>query len=307
MRDFHDLIHSPHHLLVFEAAARHSSFTRAAAELNVSQPAVSVSIRQLETTLGARLFSRGHRSVSLTEAGEMLYHDVSTGFSRILETARLLRRQGHQGHVTLSVSTAFAAYWMVPRLETFHRDHRSIDLRLQTTDKELDLAQEGVSLGVRRGDGNWRGYSAELIAEEVLAPIASPQFVAAHGEITSVEDLAARRLIHLEEPYRPRPTWTDWFAAMDFAFRDTGLGLRLNDYALVIQAAMAGEGIAMGWEHVTSRLIEQGLLVRAGPWQWRTSEGFYLIWSRETQLSPQAEIVREWIIDSAKSSLPATA
>jgi len=302
MKEFHDLVHSPHHLLVFEAAARHASFTRAAAELNVSQPAVSLAIKQLETTLGARLFARGHRSVSLTEAGEMLFHDVSSGFTRILETARLLRRQGRQSHVTLSVSTAFASYWMVPRLAVFHAEHADIDLRLQTTDKDIDLAQEGLSLGVRRGDGNWRGYESALIAAEELVPVASPRYAEARSPITTLDDLARRRLIHLEEPYRPRPTWKDWFAAMDRPFRDSGEGLRLNDYALVIQAAMAGEGIAMGWRHVVDTPLEQNLLVRIGPWSWTSPVGFYLIWSSDADLSPEAEAVRDWIIETAHGS-----
>ncbi len=303
MRELHDLVHSPHHLLVFEAAARHSSFTRAAQELNVSQPAVSLAIRQLETTLGARLFARGHRSVSLTEAGEILYHDVSSGFARILETARALRRQGHQSHVTLSVSTAFATYWMVPRLAKFHLLHNDIDLRLQTTDKDLDLAQEGVSLGVRRGYGDWRGYASALIAEEELIPVASPRFAEAHPEISSLEALATHRLIHLDEPYRPRPTWKDWFAAMNVAYHDRGEGLRLNDYALVIQTAMAGEGIAMGWRHVTRTLLEQKLLVQIGSWSWKSQAGFFLIWSSDTELSPQAEVVRRWLIETAQGSI----
>ena len=116
-----------------------------------------------------------------------------------------LRRQGHQSHVTLSVSTAFANYWMVPRLASLHRLHDTIDLRLQTTDKDLDLAQEGVSLGIRRGDGHWRGCEAALIATEELIPVASPRFTETHDEVTSLDDLATHRLIHLEEPYRPRP------------------------------------------------------------------------------------------------------
>ena len=117
----------------------------------------------------------------------------------------------------------------------------------------------------------------------------------------SLDALANQRLIHLEEPYRPRPSWKDWFAAMNHAYRDSGGGLRLNDYALVIQAAMAGEGIAMGWRHVTERPLEQNLLTQIGPWQWRTPSGFYLIWSRNATLTPEAEVVRDWIIEAARA------
>lgn len=297
MQELRDLIHSPHHLMVFEAAARYQSFTKAASELNVSQPAVSLSVRQLESALGVHLFTRQHRSVTLTEAGEILYRDVSLGFGRILETAKLLRRKSRRSHVTLSASTAFANYWMVPRLSDFRARHRDIDLRIQTTDKDLDLAEEGISLGIRRGDGAWRGYECQLIAEEVLFPVASPGDTQAHTAVRTLRALASQRLIHLEEPYRPRPNWTNWFSGLGTKFKDNGTGLRLNDYALVIQAAMAGQGIAMGWSHIVERLIEQKLLQRVGDWQWCTRSGFYLIWSNRTSLSAQAEAVKSWIIE----------
>lgn len=299
MRELRELTHSPHHLMAFEASARHQSFTAAAHELNVSQPAVSSAIRQLETALGVRLFTRGHRSVALTEAGEMLYKDVSLGFVRILETARLLRRRTQEKHVTLSTSTAFANYWMVPRLSDLHSRHPDIDLRLQTADKDLDLTEEGVSLGIRCGGGAWRGYDSELIAQEVLFPVASPRL----AQICTIENdlnaLATENLIHLEEPYRPRPTWKDWFSRLDSSFMDDGKGLRLNDYALVVQAAMAGEGIALGWRHIVEPLIEQNLLARIGKWSLQTGSGFYLIWSNRTQLSDQAIAVRKWMIETA--------
>ena len=301
MEDFQDLVHSTHHLRVFEVAARHSSFTRAAAELNVSQPAVSLAVRQLEKALGIRLFVRGHRSVSLTQAGEMLFGDVSAGFARILETARLLRRQGRQSHVTLTVSTAFANYWMVPRLAQFHRLNPEIDLRLQTTDRDPDLAGEGLSLAVWRGEGTWRGYHTARIADEELIAVASPRFAEGHPPVSSLEMLAGQRLIHLEEPFRPCPTWREWFAAMKGPYRDSGGGLRLNDYALVVQAAMAGEGIALGWRYIVEGLLRQELLTQVGSWRWRTPKGFYLVWSKTAALSAQAEAVRDWIIETSKA------
>ncbi len=299
MRELRDLVRSPHHLLVFETAARCGSFTRAAKELNVSQPAVSLTIRQLEESLGIPLFQRGHRTITLTQAGELLYNDVSDGFLRILETVRRLQRQRGQSHVTLSVSTAFANYWMVPRLADLHRQHPGIDLRLQTTDKDLDLDQEGLSLGVRRGTGQWAGYDAVKIAADVLFPVASPNFLAKSGGLDSLDALAAERLIFLEEPFRPRPTWADWFQAQGFDYRDSGEGLRLNDYALVIQAAMAGEGVALGWQHIVVQLLRQRLLVPVGNWRWETGRDHYLLWSNRTPLSKPAEIVRDWIIDVA--------
>lgn len=300
MRELWKLVRSPRHLLVFEAAARRASFTLAAQELNVSQPAVSLTIRQLETAIGVRLFNRGHRSVTLTRAGEQLFDDVSAGFARIHETAQQLHRQGQKSHVTLLVSTAFANYWMVPRLQEFHRDNPGIDLRVQTSEKDLDLNEEGLDLGIRRGRGDWTGYDSALIAKEILFPVASPHLAAHLPPLDEPRALAEQALIHLEEPFRLRPTWRDWFAALGVRYRDPGSGLRLNDYALVLQAAMAGEGISLGWQHVTDRLLSQRLLTKVGPWEWHTDYGFYLVRSTGSAPSRQAEVVRDWILRAAQ-------
>ncbi|MEM9783028.1 MAG: LysR substrate-binding domain-containing protein [Pseudomonadota bacterium] len=296
-------IGSLHHLAVFEAAARHLSFTRAAEALNVSQPAVSQSVRQLERAVGVALFQRRHRKIALTDAGALLLHDVGEGFSRLEATLDHLGRLAVTRHVTLSVSTAFANHWMVPRLQAFHARHPGIDLRLQTTDKELDLAGEGIALGMRRGTGAWPGYAAGLIADEHVVAVASPGWVARHGVPADPQALTSAALIHLEEPYRARPTWADWFAAAGLSWRDAGGGLRLNDYALVLQAAMAGEGVAMGYAHVIDRLLAQGLLVRLGPWSWATGLGHWLVWSDRTPLSENAEAVCSWML--AEASLQA--
>lgn len=299
MRELRKLVRSPRHLLVFEAAARHASFTRAAEELNVSQPAVSLAIRQLETSLGVDLFTRGHRTVALTESGEILFNDVATGFGRMLETAQLLQRKSRQDHVTLSVSTAFANYWVVPRLTDFRTRHPDIDLRLQVSDRDLDLAEEQLSLGIRRGGDSWKGYGCIKFADEELFPVASPDVANKHLKRDDPALLAADKLIHLEEPFRPVPSWRDWFAEMDVELEDDDKGLRLNDYALVLQAAMAGEGIAIGWSFLVEHLLEQGLLVRIGTRSLKTGNDFYLIWSNRTPLLEQAATVKQWLVSSA--------
>jgi DNA-binding transcriptional LysR family regulator len=295
-------IDSLSHLAAFEASARHCSFTKAAQELGVSQPAISQSIRRLEQAIGTRLFYRRHRIISLTDAGVMLNHDVSQGLGRILTTVKYLQQQGRKTHVTLSVSTAFAHYWMVPRLQDFHKLHPDVDLRLQTTDKDLDLAQEGISLGVWRGSGIWPGYHSQLIAKESLMAIASPKWLFENGPVDSLAALKARPLINLEEPYRRRPTWAEFFRAFGQGYRDTGQGLRLNDYALVLQTAMAGEGVALGWQHVLGHLMQKRLLCRVGDWVWNSGVGFYLVWSKRAALSDDANTVRSWIFDQCNQA-----
>ena len=302
MKELRRLIHSPHHLFVFEVCGRLLSFTRAAEELGVSQPAVSLAIRQLEDAVGQKLFERQHRRIRLNEAGERLFAEVTIGLERILQTLREIKRAPQHMLVTLSISTAFANYWVMPRLGRLHRSNPTIDLRLQVVDKDSDLEYENVSLGIRRGRGGWPGYDSSAIGREELYAVASPSYVARHGAPASLDALLEQQFIHLEEPFRPRPKWRDWFQSFDIDFVDRGEGLRLNDYALVLQAAMAGEGIAMGWRHVVQPLFKSKLLVPVLPQSWVTGEEFHLIWSNRSTLSAATMRVRDWIIEESKAA-----
>ncbi|MDU8910306.1 LysR substrate-binding domain-containing protein [Aestuariicoccus sp. MJ-SS9] len=301
MQELWRLVSSPRHLIVFEAAARHGSFTRAAAELNVQQPAVSAAIKELEASLGVMLFHRAHRRVTLTAAGTRLASDVTRALDQVLSSARAVRQLTHNEHVTLNASTAFTHYWMMPRLRDLHDRHPDIDLRLQSSDREPEIDAEHISLAVRRGRGDWPDCHAVRIASEVICPVASPRVLEAAG-LRMPSDLLSARLIHLEEPVRERPGWRDWFAAFGINGQAPEAGLRLNDYALVLQAAIAGEGIAFGWRHVTEPLIRQGLLAARRDWSWETRLGFYLVWSRARPLGEAAAQVRDWIVESAGRS-----
>ena len=187
--------------MVFEAAARHGSFTLAASELNVQQPAVSATVRQLEERLGVALFARGHRKVTLTSAGERLFSDVTRSFDQLTHSAQAIRQLARRDYVTLSASTAFNNYWMMPRLAMLQRAHPEIDLRLQSSDREPDLHAENISLAIRRGTGNWTNCESALIAPEVIYPVASPQVMAAAVNLKGIPSLLHQRLIHLEETY----------------------------------------------------------------------------------------------------------
>jgi DNA-binding transcriptional LysR family regulator len=295
MLNYRKYIHSSAAIFAFEAAARHQSFTKAAQELHVSQPAVSQAVRQIEVALGVELFHRRHRAIVLTDAGERFYNDVSFGLKRILRSAERLVAEGVEGHVTLSVSTAFAHYWMVPRLAEFRANNPDIEIRLQTTDRDIEIPDNSSSLGVRRGLGKWDGYHSHLLAREEIFPICSPSFLAHAQPPGSLEELAKAKLIHLDEPFRPRPTWQSWFRFHGFDYRDPGDGLRLNDYALVVQAAMAGEGIALGWRHIVELLIEQGFLVKASDMSYTEENHFFVIWPKSSALTPQSERLLEWL------------
>ncbi|MCW1840517.1 LysR substrate-binding domain-containing protein [Prosthecomicrobium hirschii] len=283
-------------MAVFEAAGRLSSFTRAGRELGISQESVSYAIRKLEQEIGRPLFERGHRQVALTPTGRELHDHVGMGLGHVRRAFEALQpARERDGLVTLSCSTAFVRYWLLPRLAEFQADLPAIDLRLQTTDRDLDIAAEGVDLGIRYGSGIFGHYESAVFAPEVIYPVASPRLTEKSGEPMpwSLATLATAPLIHLEEPVRP---CSDWF---DFA-RDTGMppiprsGLKLNDYSLVLQAALEGQGVALGWHHLVDSLIASGFLVRPVAEDWRTVVDYCVVWSGP--LGPAARSVRDWLV-----------
>jgi len=296
MRKLRELIPAPSALFAFEAAARLGSFTRAAEELGITQAAVSYAVRRLEEDLGSRLFTRLHRGIELTDNGRRFCNDVTAGLLSIARSADDLRRLNRGGHVTLSASTAFASYWMLPRLARVKRDLPDVEVRLQTSEKDVDLREEGIALGIRRGRGDWRGYAAHMFESEEILAVCSPGHLDRTGPVAGVSDLRDRLLIHLEEPYRPCPDWADWFARQGVDYEDRGHGLRLNDYALAIHAALEGEGIIMGWRHLVAHMLSSGALVRAVPDRYVSEQGFYVIWPDDQPPGPATVALREWLI-----------
>jgi len=301
MHDLRRVVPSLNALFAFEAAARLGSFSNAAAELNVTQAAISYSVRRLETFLGSPLFIREHRRIALTENGRKLYNDVSIGMTHIARSIETIQDIRSGRHVTLSVSTAFAAYWMLPRLARLRQDHPQLDMRLQTTDKDVDLGAEGISLGIRRGDGAWPNYESRLFMPEEIYPVCSPDYLAAAGAIETVADLPDHKLVHLEEPYRPVPDWRDWLGSRGIDAATTSEGLRLNDYALVLQAALDGQGIALGWQHLVQDLLAAGRLVRPVDDRMIGDQGFYVVWPRGLALAQDTLALRDWLLAEAAS------
>ena len=292
-------------LVVFEAAGRLASFTKAAQELNMTQAAVSYGMKQLEAAVGTGLFRREHQRVKLTEEGRRYHQDVTLALEHLRRSTETLRRSQSGTHVTLSCSTAFASWWMLPRLSLFRQDNPGIDLRLQTTDKDIDLGAEGVSLAIRRGDGHFPGYDSLKMVDEAIIPICSPAYLERAGAIATIADLLKHRLIHLDEPFRPRPSWADYFLAMGITKAPDDAGLHLNDYALVVGAALEGQGIALGWRHQTDHLVARGLLMHPIYHPWVTGLSFHIVWPHGVTLAPEAEVVRDWL--SGNPPIPAPA
>lgn len=297
MQSLKRLLPSASTLVVFEAAGRHENFSRAADELSMTQAAVSYAVRTLETQLGVPLFHRSHRSVALTETGARFHADVSAGLARIQKSAEQIRAKGRETNVTLSASSAFGSMWVLPRIPRLRQELPDIDLRIHASVRDLDLEEEGIPLGIRGGDpAAWPNYHAALLAPEIVTAVASPAFIEAHGMPRDVGELAQLRLIHLEEPARVACDWREWFASAGHEYRPQSRPLTINDYVLVLQAALAGEGVALGWHHLIERQVASGALVPVSPHVLETGSDFHVVWPRSRELSIPARQVRDWLL-----------
>ncbi len=288
------------HLMTFEAAARTGSFTRAAEELSISQPAISHAMRELEIELGVRLFERRHKGVESTDAGRFLLEQVSLGLTLIDQALREVRSMTSSHQVTLAVSTATATWWLLPRVARFKQLYPEIELRCITTDTDLDLTRERIDLAITLGSGEFPKHRRWHFVDEEIFPVCSPALLRQFGPTPDVQALTRSNLLHLEERYRPRLGWSGWLARFGVALERNTKLFRFNDYSIVLQAAIEGQGVALGWRHLVAPLLEQGLLVRPVAQSVTTDQPIYIVASRAGQLRGDAVFLRDWLMAEAK-------
>ncbi len=303
MRKLRSIIPSANALFAFEAAARLQSFTLAAEELNVSQPAISHAIKTLEKNIGKALFHRSHRKIELTQKGKKFYRDVSEGLEHIYYSANELQHNKERETMTISGSTLFIHYWMLPRINVFETTFSHLNLRLHSTDRDVSLHTEGIDISVRLGDGKWPDYDTTLFADEIVYPVYSPEYEKKYGAIKSATDLLNHRLLYVDEPFRIRLTWKDWFrnaGVHDFVHPQ---GINFNDAQLCMQAALTGSGIALAWHHIAAPMIKAGSLIRPSLSKVKGQNAMYLITPRQGEGGKNIETVQNWMIKEMVHSL----
>ncbi|PMR70344.1 choline sulfate utilization transcriptional regulator [Halomonas heilongjiangensis] len=291
---------SPNGLRVFEAAARHLSFTAAARELRSTQSAVSQQVRALEEQLGLPLFERIYRGVRLTEAGQALFVSVQEGFATIDRTIDRLQHRHRHPHVNILTDFSFAAYWLMPRLPRFRERHPHIDVRIVTNQGVLDWRTQEVDVAIVFCDERTLAAGVPRLFHEEVFPVCSPGFLQQHGPIESPERLAELPLLTLTADQGQ--SWLDWpsyFAQL------AGIGylesseLTFNNYTLLIQAAIAGQGIGMGWRGLVDDLLDGGMLVGLHGLALRSPRGYGLIDAQPEASSEAKRALQEWVLAGA--------
>lgn len=280
-------------LAVFDAAARLGSFTAAARELSMTQPAVTRQIRSLERSLGAELFQRTPNRSELTDAGRRLHGHVSAGFDVI--EAGLAELAEHAGTFVLAAHPGIAQQWIVPRLDGLHDALGELELRLWLFDRDAELAGGGFDAAVRVGTGDFPGQSSHLLFHERVVPVASPTFAAEYGltAASTAHDVYRAPFVHMDDGDRPWMTWADWLDHFGITLTRRPGRVLFNNYPMVLQQALAGRGIALGWRPLIDELVDGDALVVVGP-EVRSTRGYYVTWrTGEPDAGVQALI--EWL------------
>lgn len=287
----------------FEASARHLSFSLAAKELNVTPAAIGQQVRLLEEWLDVSLFIRATSGVSrltLTEQARIALPEISLGLEHVAQGLALLQKPIINNAITVSVSPAFAAKWLLMRIDDFQLKYPDYDLRLNTNSRSVDYFAEDIDIGVRYGKGNWRGLSQTLLMCEDIFPVCSPDLIKQGLELPA--DLANFSLLHDHSmPVSSGfPTWGSWLAAQDIDHLETNKGLKINNSASVIQAAVSGQGVALGRSVLVKDDLACGRLVKPFPALNSSTElAYYIVWRPEHDSLEKVQAFKAWLLEMA--------
>jgi LysR family transcriptional regulator, glycine cleavage system transcriptional activator len=269
-------------LKAFEATARHENITKAAAELFVTQGAVSQQVKSLEAELGVRLFQRERQRLGLTEAGRLYLEVVRDAFDRLgTGTERLLQRQS-AGTLTVTTSPNFAAKWLVHRLGRFSESHPGIDLRVSASIQHVDFAREDIDLAIRHGDGSWPGLHVTRLGAQ-------------GGALSSPADIRRHTLLHVNG----RADWAKWLAQAGFEGVEARRGIDFNQASMAIDAAVDGQGIALARTALVAGDLISRRLVRPFPQMIEAPFAFWIVCPKAVADLPKIATFRGWLLTEA--------
>ncbi|PRA26236.1 LysR substrate-binding domain-containing protein [Pseudomonas poae] len=264
-------------LVAFEAAARHLSFTLAARELNVTQGAISRQIRVLEDYLGTPLFTRTTREINLTSTGQQYGDTVRENLQQLAHATAGVRHWRGAQQVTVLTSTAMASLWLLPLVSEFQRQNEEIDLRIIATDHNHDLSRLDADLALFYCSKPPKNVQITPLFSEEIFPVCSPSYLAQHPQIVTPEQLGEATWLWLEDPHSDWIGWKNWFANLGYQAPEPRRRININSYSMLIQSALAGQGIALAWSNLLGDHLQKGELVRPTDVYLRTDAQFCLL------------------------------
>jgi LysR family transcriptional regulator, glycine cleavage system transcriptional activator len=277
-------------LPVFEAASRLGSFSAAAEELHVTHGAVSHQIRSLEEHLGIALFARNGRRVALTPDGAAFAEQVRNALRLVGEAVESISPEARQNRLTISVLPSFASRWLMPHIGRFVELHPEYEISVQSTISLANFSSDGVDVAIRFGRGPWPGVHSERIAGDAYFPVCSPRFH--RGKLPkNLQQLAGFKLLRTH-----MPNWELWFRAARLDFVPPMHGVDYDDASLLLQAAIAGEGIALTRKSLVENDLAAGRLVKLFDIEVASPEDYYLVCAAQQALAAKITAFRDWIV-----------
>lgn len=287
----------------FEAAARTLSFTKAAEELFITQSAVSRQIRALEDHLGVSLFERRPRSLVLTDQGRALYRTAAEFLERLQETTDRLRADRGVPHLTVTTTGGFASLWLIPRLRSFTALHPDVDVRISASYKAVNLERSLVDVAVRYCKEEEAPDGAIRLFGEELFPICSPVLqTSGPNPLRTLADLRHHALLHMDEA-RDLMDWDTWLAAHGHTGLRPAASIRFDSYEQMIQAALSGQGVAMGIGRLVAGLVEAGKLIAPFCKSVTGSRSYFVIRSATTGSRPHVQAFVDWLLLEANAAI----
>ncbi|MGA8707582.1 MAG: transcriptional regulator GcvA [Steroidobacteraceae bacterium] len=288
-------------LRAFEVVSRHESFRAAAKELHVTAAAVSQQVKALEDHLGRKLLRRRSGGYGLTPEALAGLKYLRDGFEQ-LSSAVAMMSSGGQRVLTVSAVPSLAAEWLVPRLHRFREQYPELDILLHASEELVDLEHSRVDLGIRYGSGNYPGLTSERLFVDEIFPVYSPRMLKGRTSIRKPGDLRGQPLIHTDWiPERGQwPGWTEWVRAAGVTGIDVTKGLRFSDGGLVIQAAVGGQGVALGSKALVREHLAAGRLVRPFKLSLVTEFAYYVVCEKARADEPDLLAFRRWLIAEAQ-------
>ncbi|MFT5758188.1 MAG: LysR family glycine cleavage system transcriptional activator [Alteromonadaceae bacterium] len=281
-------------LRAFEASARQLSFTKAAEELFVTQAAISHQIKSLEEFLGIKLFMRKNRSLLLSEEGQSYYLDIKDVFNLLHDATEKLLARGAKGAITVSLQPSFAIQWLVPRLNAFNLLHPDIDVRIKAVDQPDNSLTGDVDIAIYYGRGRWSKLHADRLQQGYLIPVCSPLLLTGNKPLAQLSDLTNHTLLHDTS----RRDWKRWFKEVGVTGTNVNHGPIFSHSAMVVQAAVHGQGIALAHSVLAKPELDTGRLIKPFKEVLLSKNSYYIV-CRENQTDiGKIAAFRDWVLDT---------
>lgn len=284
--------------VALEAVVRNLSFTAASRELQVTQAAVSQQVKALEVHLGVQLIRRERPRIRPTPEAELIARAVRFGIDRIEDAVGTVRQRAGANRLSVAAVTALSSFWLMPRLPGFFVQHPEIEVNLVTRDREIQSTDDDFDVGILFTGRPRSGFDMHRLFGDELIPVCSPDYLEDRVRARDAQGLTEEHLLHLVTDDRWMG-WSQWFESCGIDVDSSLPGARFTNYILVVQAALEGQGIALGWRRLIDPMLERGELVRVTADVAVPESGYNLVVPNQRATNPAVKAFQDWLLEEA--------